>query len=612
MSEIRKIYWLCSQLTQAVTEKIDILKRFQIETKVLHDFPSLVRAYSENRINKIIIRDDTSDRRMIETLQRICVRPEYAGVRFFLSLSQDGPEMVREAVALGFRDILPLDLAPELWMRRYVFASAGHVSDLADPMPQLALKNIAALYIPARITWLSDKELWLETRLVPPIGSQLNISGGLSTFFGVHHISVKVLEHHQTHLHYRYSDALLCRWDIPTHVQEKKKILRTFLNEQKTIVPYRIFNVVRGQELRKEIVRLLDPKQFQISVALSKTNMIHEPKYIGPDVILVEDVMCLGANRAAFKEMLDNLENAVPIVVVGPHAKQDKFQDISKKHKIIPLASLPMNFGVFLSEVIGEPEKLREGAAFIPKHHRLSFAQVIVSARLTHIHPDVAQLALHYPIGRFGICALESALFTQSLGRKVHIKVTSAREKQNPSLPDFPFHISGLLIDLRRQERHNLAYALLNYYRDHVLQSAFRAPKVPKEKLLDAPLAQPAAPVRPDTISIDGDDEAEEEEVEEIKPTSIAAASSVAINPSADDLYPRTTLDRAVESISSIRFIWTKELKIILVALIAFGIFIAVILMNTPPESQQGNIYTDQLRIFKERYSNPKRDRTSP
>lgn len=606
MSGTRKIYWLCSHPSPAIREKIEILKRFQIETKILHDFPALVRAYAENRLNTIIIDDDMNDKRFSENLQKVCVRPEYAGVRFFLSLSQSHSELVKHAVALGFRDILPLDLPPDLWMRRYVFASAGHVTDLAEPMPQMALRNIAALYIPARVTWLSAEELWLETRLVPPIGAQLNVAGGLANLLGVHHLALKVVEHHQTHLHYRYSDALLCRWDLPKHAQDRKMALHTFIKDQNTLVPYRIFNVVRSQELRRDIVRLLDPKSFHLSVALNKTNMIHEPKYISPDAIVIEDVMCSGSNRTAFKEMLDNLDRKIPIFVVGPGALQDKFQDISKAHQVIPLAQLSAGFPNMLAAQIGEPQKLRDGATFVPKHHKLSFAQVILPARLTHVHPDVAQLALHYPIGRFGIFALETQLFTQSLGRKVHFKVTSGRERQTSSMPDFPYQVDGLLIDLQRQERINLAHALLAYFRDRILQSPFRS----KEKgdsegdkdSEDKPLARsPAKPPRAQHEIPDAEELAPRLEAKPVQ-------ADIAISPAAEDLYPKTVIDRAVESLGSFRF--TREMKIILVSLILFGLFIYLIVLNAPSEGEQRNVYSDQLQLFQERFGGPKREST--
>lgn len=572
MSSQRNIYWICAKPSPQVSEKVEMLRRFKIEVTMLPDLPSLTRAYSQSRLNTILVSDDLVDRNISESLQKILVRPDYAGVRLILSSSSPSSDFIRLAVALGFRDIIPLDLHPDEWIRRYVFAAAGQPSDLAEPMPQLALRNIAALHVPARISWISEKELWLETRLVAPVGSQLNITGGVSQLLGVHHITVKVLEHHQTHLHYRYSDALLCRWDLPRQMQEKKQPLLDFIHEKKEAPPHRIYNIVRSQTLRKEIIKQLDPRHYHLYVALNKTNMVHEPRYISPDAIVIEDVMCLGPNRAAFKEMLSQLTRPTPIFVIGPGAVEDAFRDISKSVPITTLRELPSSLGSFLTEKVGPPYILREGATFVARSHELSYAQIVLPARLTAIHPQTVQLALHFPLGRFGICALESPPFTQVLGRNVHIKVMQSRQKLERGIEDFPFYINGILIDLRRDERLNLARHLCAYFQEKLLPG-------------EAPKPAPKQPPRSEP-SID--------------------RYSIEIDPSAEDEH-FSAVDRAVAGIKGVNKIFSREWKIAIALILIFAVFLGLIVRFRGSEEEQQNIYTDQLRIFKEMHSTPKR-----
>ncbi len=573
LSGQRSIYWICSKPTPLVQEKVEILRRFHIEVSMIPDLLTLSRSYSQNRLNTILINDDLIDRNLHESLQKIAVRPEYAGVRMILSKTGVAPDFVSLAVAMGFRDIIPLDLSPEEWIRRYVFASAGHPTDLAEPLPQMGLRNIAALHVPARISWISEKELWLETRLIPPVGSQLNITGGLCELLGVHHVAVKVIEHHQTHLHYRYSDALLCRWDLPRQMQEKKQPLIAFIQAQKEAPPHRIYNIVRTQNLRKGIIRQLDPRHFHLYMALNKTNMIHEPKYISPDAIVIEDLMCSGSNRVAFKEMVDQLPSGTPIFVIGPNGVNDPFQDFSRSVSITTLAELPVSFGSFLNSRIGPPKVLREGATFVPKSHNLSFAQVVLPARLTSIHPQSVQLALHFPLGRFGICAMESTPFTQSLGRKVHLKVIQGRQHIDPALAGFPYHINGLIIDLKREERWQLAQHLVAYYQQKLLPAPEPANK-PKLKSRNLP---------PEAISID---------------------------PSAEE-GDSSPVDEAEAGPSRMARFFSKEVKIGILVIFIFAIFFALIIKFHDPE-EEGNIYSDQLRIFKEMHSPARRGLKNP
>lgn len=572
MGNQRNIYWVCTRPSPQVNEKVEILRRFHIEVTMIPDLLTLTKVYSQKRLNTILVNDDLIDRNVADSLQKILIRPDYAGVRLILSSNGRSQEFTRLAVALGFRDIIPLDLDPEEWIRRYVFAAAGQPSDLVDPMPQLSLRNIAALHVPARISWISQKELWLETRLVPPVGSLLNLTGGITEMLGLNHLSVKVLEHHQTHLHYRYSDALLCRWDFPRTAQDKQEVLLSFIREQKEAPPHRIYNVVRSQALRKELIKQLDPRHYHLYVALNKTNMVNEPRYISPDAIVIEDVMCLGPNRAAFKEMLDQLPRPIPIFVIGSQVHAETFRELLHKFSITTLPALPASFGSFLTEKVGPPYVLREGATFVAKNHQLSYAQVVIPARLTAIHPRAVQLALHFPLGRFGICALESSPFTQVLGRKVHIKVIQGRQKLETGIEDFPFHINGLIVDLQKQERLNLAQYLITYFQ----QKLFPAYKQEKA----ASSVPKNSPLPPEEIEID---------------------------PSAEDPDTYSAVDKAVAGLERFNKIFSREWKIAILTLVIFGIFFALILKYRTPESEQGKIYSDQLRLFKEMHSAPRR-----
>ncbi len=583
MSSAREIYWISNKANSALQEKIDVLKKMKVEAKVLPDFQSLVRAYATARLNTIVVDDTIIDAKASEQLGKLSSHPEYAGVRFILSISLDQADIIERAISLGFRDVIPLDLSSDQWARRYSFASSGRALDMAEPYPQITMKNISALHIPARIAWMNDTELWIESRLTPAVGTQLTLGGGIANYLGVKHLTLKVMEHHNTHLHFRYSDALLCRWDIAKAHQAKKSILLDFFKQQPTIAPVRVYTVMRSAELRKDFLRRLDLHRFQISIALNKTNMIHEPRYIGPDVIVIEDRMCMGDHRVAFKEMLDNLVTDIPILVVGPHAMEDKFSDISRSIRILRSHKLPANLDEYLIEQAGETQQTRSSVTFIPKGHSISFAHIAIPARITKLHPDAAQLAIHYPLGRFGMCGLESPLIHNTLGRHVQFKVTECYAHNQASLNEFPYKIDGLLVDVRQAERHLIKDHLIEYYRQKIEESLS-----PRRKQPHAPPQVEREQARPVVEEVSTKQESR----------AIPGPEVIEINPSAEDLYPESPLDRAVASWSHISAEW----KVVGITILLFGVLFILLFFIRPSQEQLGGFMTEQLKIFQQQH----------
>ncbi len=217
----REIYWINQESKVMMQEKIELLKQHHVTVKVISDFASLAKVYPQNRLNTILIDDAVVGGSDPQLLVKLHSHPEFAGVRFILSISQGAEAVIQQAISLGFRDVIPLNINNELWIKRYAYAASGIASDIAEPYPQITLKNISALHIPMRVAWINEKEIWLESRLTPPVGTRLTLAGGLADYMGVKHVALKVMAHHTTNLHFRYSDALQCQWELPKNQQNR-------------------------------------------------------------------------------------------------------------------------------------------------------------------------------------------------------------------------------------------------------------------------------------------------------------------------------------------------------------------------------------------------------
>lgn len=467
MSQAKEIYWVCRELSEGVKQKVKLLQKYHIAVKLLSDFQSLLKAYGENRLNTIIIGDEGDQQQLENAMMRLSNHPEYAGVRFILSLSRSHAENVNRAVDLGFRDIIPVDLTDSLWLRRYAFASSGRPTELNPPHPQMSMQAIASVQIPGRIAWLTNKELWLETRLTPPVGSELNISGGLADLLGLKQVRLKVMNRYRSHLHFRYSEALLCRWEIAPSHQLKKIAVQDFLDEQVAGANYRFYAIVKNRELRNLLVKKLPADRFHLTVALNKNNMIQEPRYISPDAVLIEDKMCMGAHQSNFEEMLENLDIQVPVFIFGDVAKAILPKS---EHRIIPVTSLNIDFKEFFESSLGPPKSVNQEATPIPKNSPVSFANILLPARLTGVHPDYIEIASGYPLGRFGLFGVEAPVFQNAVNQRVHGKVLDTFEGDSSGqLKEFPYRSRAIVVDLAKPEREALSKHLVDLFRQQMI-----------------------------------------------------------------------------------------------------------------------------------------------
>lgn len=590
-----------------------------------------MRSYADTRLNTIVIGDDEDDASLEAPMMRLSNHPEYSGVRFILSLSKASPSLVQKAVDLGFRDIIPIDMPDAQWLRRYAFASSGRPTELTTAHPQMSMQGIASVQVPGRIAWITGTELWLETRLAPPVGTELSLSGGLADLLGVKAVRLKVLNRYRSHLHFRYSEALLCRWEVSVVHHRRKSAVDEFMMGQGSLAHYRFYAIIRNREMRNSLVKKLPQDRFQLTVALNKNNMIQEPRYISPDAVLIEDKMCLGAYSANFKEMLKNLDTQIPVFVIGDAAKQVV---TDSGHRLVPVVSTPHNYPQFFEENLGQPKAVNLDATQIPKNHALSFGNINLPARILSLHPDMVELACGFPLGRFGLFTLEAPIFQQAVQQKVHGKVLDTWDGDHQeSLKDFPYHARALLVDLPQAEREKLAAQLVQMFSEQLMPkdldrlliqaeepnpSREAKREAHREAMIDfAPVAihmpelQGAGPMRTEIAR----------PLRDIIETSAPSPSLTAIETEVRPLEEQIVIDRnykesgvadLFESIWETLLNIPKEWKI--VAFVALGIGLALILalkMRSPIE-EQGGLFTDQLKVYSEMHNGSKRPERPP
>ncbi|MBC7660759.1 MAG: hypothetical protein H7249_13770 [Chitinophagaceae bacterium] len=608
MSSTKEIYWVCREPSADVQQKVGLLEKYHITVRILPDFATLLRSYSESRLNTIILGDDDDEEALELPMMKLSNHPEYSGVRFILSLSKPRPVLVKKAVDLGFRDIIPVDLPDSQWLRRYAFASSGRPTELLPSHPQMSMQGIASVQIPGRIAWITAKELWLETRLLPPVGSELSLSGGLADIVGLKQIRLKVLNRYRSHLHFRYSEALLCSWDVPVAYKMRKNAVQEFIEKEGSFAHYRFYAIIRNREIRNSLVKKLPSDRFQLTVALNKNNMIQEPRFISPDAIIIEDKMCQGANQANFDEMLKHLDHQIPVFVMGEAARSVQTET---PHRLIPVVTPPEDYPQFFETHLGTPKAVNLDATQIPKNNALSFATINLPARILNLHPDSIELASAFPLGRFGLFGIDAPIFQQSVGQRVHGKVLDTWEGDHQAvLKDFPFHARALLVDLTRDARTQVAHALVELFKNQMLPKLKEAPAPVAEAIVEDEVR--AAPVdivgagpmrteisRPLRDLVEG-------------PAPILTALDTEIRPLEEQIgidrnYQESGIAGLFEALWDGILIIPKEVKITVLVALGLGIAIAMALAQKDPVGNQGAIFTEQLKKYEQMHNGSRR-----
>ena len=78
-----------------------------------------------------------------------------------------------------------MDLDENQWISKYLFA-VGLKSDIPPSQePQLTMHQMATANIPLRISWISSTHIWIESRLTPRIGSNIQLKGAIASQLGL-------------------------------------------------------------------------------------------------------------------------------------------------------------------------------------------------------------------------------------------------------------------------------------------------------------------------------------------------------------------------------------------------------------------------------------------
>lgn len=465
----RRTYWLAANGEASAEGHRPLLQERGYDLEFFTSFDAFAAATRLRRPSIVVITDGAGAQRL---LLKITAMPEVNGARLILATRNENPELHQLAAAANFRDIIPLTLTTKEFVARFDYATAGKSARQAQPSGLIAMRNISAASLPARVIWLSDDKIRLECRARPKVGAALSVGGALARALGVKALALKVLESHNSHLIYRFSDAIVAAWSVPEGDRAKAEAALKILRTHNTGPRTRVFIAMQHPDLRASLIAHFDHPAFEVTTALQKQSIVDDPRYFTPDIIFIEDALALDGER--FVSMLEGLSHDCTVFVIGQMDGLSELQKRFVQHKLIELRK-PGTGPISFEQIKQYLPNLRQtGAKAVASEavhfsadSEFSLAEVQIPARLARIHPAACQIGLPFAVSNFSLIRVDSPLLRKLLGRSPWVKLHATYADHNPDSAPFAFLADGYLADVDPSERGKLATELSRLLSEH-------------------------------------------------------------------------------------------------------------------------------------------------
>ena len=481
-----RVYWLLNQMSRDFQDKNDLLIKNGYVVQVFNNIESLISMAVNYRPSVIVL--DTAmvtELYIQKCINLISKKADLKGVRKILSVHEYNESLYNLASANVFRDILPLNIEDSLWMARFYFATSRKNRPLSPPKYQLKFNEEARLSFPARITWISEKNMFIETRVNPEFGQSFYLEGSFNDTIKNHNtprIELKSTKSQDNNLMYRFSKGILVKWDSSRYPDVKN--LFTKLKQTNFGPKIRVFVISKTPELRTHISSSLDSLRFEVNVALRVQSIYEEPKYFSPHIIFIEDSMCKDPTSfSKIEKMIQELGQETYIYIVGKDADVKLIPSYYDNIKVFALPVFPPNLSrLILTQniLLSHDDKDR---IYLGSDHPYSLARLSCDASITALHSTCISISTPFKLIPYGLCTLESKTLNKDIRRKLYSKIYRTYTTTDDMTGSNVYGADCYLCDLTDDERailtksiQELANISINYKDNYIfspLESIF-------------------------------------------------------------------------------------------------------------------------------------------
>lgn len=463
------IYWLTIETNKAHEQKAALLSTFGYNVTFFKTLDALTKEIQNRRAPIIVIGDEGPEVIVVKAISLLRRMPDIQGARLILSTSRYSPVVMRAAACEGFRDVLALDMDNQEWLERFLFSTSGVASKLKENDHRQLFNADITLAIPARLVWVGKQDLWIESRIFPTVDTRLTISGPFAQATGHKFVNLSVDELHDRNLSYRFSEALVGRWN--PHSQSEEKIQETLsaLRAMDVGARYKLFLAIQSPALRSSLLRHLNSPRIEVHTALQKRSMIDEPRYFSPDLVFIEDRLCRTEHQDRCRAMIKNMPDHCGLVVIGQDKDLGAIRTFLGERPLYVLKRLPVDLETivleeFLVNVKNRRDRQQNDSFHIPSEHEFSLAEINVPAQIESLSDHSCEITVPFELGNFGLARVKFAPFKKLFDRYPYSKIASISYEENPRVPRHHYRLVCRFCDLSTSDLKQMNMLLDRYH----------------------------------------------------------------------------------------------------------------------------------------------------
>ena len=249
----------------------------------------------------------------------------------------------------------------------------------------------------------------------------------------------------------------------------KKASLIKLLSDSYSTKPIYVFMGMSSGDLREKIKKALNKRDIHLHLALQKKSLLAEPKYICPDIMILDYDLVSGKNSDFFDRILKNIPRETHLIIVGGANDPVPYQKAILSHTATHIGGNEDEVGQHILTTIQSHKKTSKatGRYYIPSSHPFSIGKLSLSARLIKVRPDFCSLAISHEIGRYSLVEIEAPFFRKKISTGATGKIIKAYRITDPDYIGMNQHIELSFSTLLADDRKNIALGLVDTLASH-------------------------------------------------------------------------------------------------------------------------------------------------
>ncbi len=449
-----KTYWFVLETQTEHREKARSLEKLGLTVQFCNPTLEQLRIARTERSSYIFIDAEMPD--FIGVLETLAIDPALAGSKIIvITKANTISEKLMFAAAWSTRDCIRIDLHEPIFLERVArslnlnsqlqkyqdtFVRSPDSSGGTAQKLFLLAELSANLYFSGRVIWFNNEYIAIETKLKVEPGRRIKFNGSLVNKILPTGLEVEVVENFNTPLRFRFSNGFVAKWTTDTegHKFINSEIFLKQFPEDLSVYRPRVFILAKNNSLRQTMIDFIEKQNFDIQTALQKSTVNSTVSYFQPNILIVEDEVCLPDNPlySTIQQIVETLDPEAHVVVMGNLIAQDMLDGLFKRRVLLANhqnAGELNQFASWLSHVKIKQDKAFEKygeGTYVRLRSAFSICEVTWPAKITHINLHSAHLFSNIKIPPYALMRAELLPDNpQSAGEIIWFKAFGQRKR---------------------------------------------------------------------------------------------------------------------------------------------------------------------------------------